>query len=124
MASPGSRGLRWLRAAAAAAALVFVSGLARAREDGLQVLGGRLPELCPAARAGGACPGCGFTRAGVCLFQGDPAAAWAWHPAAFGLLFLLLSLAAAPEGSWGPRLRRLAALWIAGAALLRWGGWI
>jgi hypothetical protein len=43
------------------------------------------------------CPGCGMTRAFLCLAQGDFAKAWAWHPFSPLLALLLLVLA------WGPR---------------------
>lgn len=43
------------------------------------------------------CPGCGMTRAFLCLAQGDFAKAMAFHPFSPLLALLLLALA------WGPR---------------------
>ena len=54
--------------------------------------GWRLPAPCGfAARTGAPCPSCGATRAWAWLLAGDPARAFAYHPAA---ALLLLGLGA------------------------------
>jgi hypothetical protein len=52
-----------------------------------------LPPLCLFHRLTGLdCPGCGMTRAFVCLLRGDLHGAWQMHP--FSIPLLLISIAA------------------------------
>ena len=56
--------------------------------------GAGVPVCLFRAMSGLPCPGCGLTRALSSLIQGDPAAAFSYHPFAFILLPLFLVLAA------------------------------
>ncbi len=50
---------------------------------------------------GSPCPGCGMTRACLALCEGDPAAAWRYHPFSFALVGLALA-----QAVFGPKLGR------------------
>lgn len=51
-----------------------------------------LPSLCPFYNLTGLpCPGCGLTRAFVCLGHGHWRDAWHWHPLGW-LIFLIFAL--------------------------------
>ena len=56
---------------AAAVAAVWIASLMQADANGLSLLGYSLPSLCFYEATGLACPGCGTTRAGVFLLQGQ-----------------------------------------------------
>jgi len=103
-------------------ALLAVVLLLEPSSQGVRLLGHRIPELCPAALAGGSCPGCGTGRAILLALHGRVAAAWALQPAAF-LLLLLLPVGLLARHLASARLARLqlflALLWAA-AALLLW----
>ncbi len=55
--------------------------------------GAGVPVCLFQAMSGLPCPGCGLTRALSSLVQGDPAAAFSYHPFAFIVLPLFLTLA-------------------------------
>lgn len=64
----------------AAASLLELRGTTRIALPGSPYV---LPELCTLKRnVGIPCPGCGMTRAFVCLAHGDVAAAWRFNPVA------------------------------------------
>lgn len=70
--------------------------------DGLTLLGVRLPESCGAKRLGASCPGCGLTRSVVLAARLEPAAL-ALNPV--GPAVLLLLVGQVPWRLW--RLARL-----------------
>lgn len=85
----------WLRAALLGGGL-----LALARVLGLGDAGtllGQIPEICVFHRVTGIqCPGCGMTRAFLCLLHGDWRGAWDLNPFSLPLAALLLLLAVLP----------------------------
>ncbi|MBC8330148.1 MAG: DUF2752 domain-containing protein [Planctomycetes bacterium] len=103
-----------LRLLAGLAVFLALAALLEPLAGGVRLFGWTLPELCPFARLGGPCPGCGATRATLSLARGDWRAAWASQPA----VFLFLGAVLAPHLPVRPeRGRRLAScLALAGAA--------
>jgi hypothetical protein len=69
----------------------------------LSLLSGTSPEdihLCPCPfymLTHVQCPGCGMTRACIAITRGDIRPAWNYHPFAFGLMFLAIGFALAPN---------------------------
>ena len=54
---------------------------------------GHVPSLCPFYNLTGLpCPGCGLTRAFVCLGHGQWREAWHWHPLALPILLIFVLL--------------------------------
>ncbi|RMH03098.1 MAG: DUF2752 domain-containing protein [Planctomycetota bacterium] len=103
-ALPRSR-RRLVLAAGLFLAAAILAQVLRPTAVGIELGGRRLPDLCPWAGAGAACPGCGTTRALLHLLRGEPAEAWRLQPAVF--LFGFAPLAG----------RRRTALVLAGAAV-------
>jgi hypothetical protein len=83
--------------------------------EGVSILGKLLPELCPWAAAGAACPGCGTTRSALHLLRGEWGPAWRMQPAVFLFAAALLAPLAPLTPERGRRLRLL--LGSAGIAL-------
>lgn len=96
-----------------------------------------LPSICPFYNLTGLpCPGCGLTRAFVCLGHGQWREAWHWHPLG-GLIYFLFALLWLRAGIFWLRGATLLPLtprasnhlgWIAAALLLVFGvvriGWL
>ncbi len=74
--------------------LLILLACAQPRGGGLTIAGWQLPDLCPWAAVGKACPGCGTTRALAAFLHGRFALAWRTQPAA--LPFLAAALFALP----------------------------
>jgi len=96
---------------------VVVASLLQVDAQGMALFGQALPDLCPYHALGHACPGCGTTRAGVLLLQGQVAASLRMQPAL--PLFLLAALLGIGKTSL-PRRRLAYALAAAGLALATW----
>lgn len=103
---------------AVALLLVGATLLFDADAEGVRVAGTALPELCPSAALGVACPGCGSTRAAVHLMHGRMAEAWRMQPGVFPLA-ALLGLVLLPA-AWRPRARRAAFAAAASLFLFSW----
>ena len=80
----------WLVAAFVALVGIGMASLFQADAHGLNLLGHEFPSLCIYDSWGHACPGCGFTRAGVLLLQGRVVDSLSLQPAL--PLFLLAAL--------------------------------
>jgi hypothetical protein len=93
-----------------ALAVILAAALLRVTpdQDGVSVMGLRLPEVCAAKRMGTTCPGCGLTRSFTLAVKGD-ARAFELHP--LGPLLLAFVVFQVPFRSFHMlRSRRLLAL--------------
>lgn len=84
---------QWLALAVAAAvlAVALVASLDSHGRVRLPGIAQPLPSVCLWQRfVGHGCPGCGLTRAFVCLGHGDVAAAWRFNPVALPLFALVV----------------------------------
>jgi hypothetical protein len=125
------------RAVLLGAALVLLAavGLERKDSDSLQLPGLRLrlPTLCWSRGFFGLdCPGCGLTRAFVCLGHGDFRAAWRHNPASLPMFAIvaaqipwrLMQLARIARGAYPLRGSRWSTWIVLGMIVLLFSQWI
>jgi hypothetical protein len=107
----------WALLAVALVAAVAVAAQFRVHPDGLFVGGHELPSVCVHEALGHGCPGCGTTRSGILLLQGDLLGSLRMQPAL--PLFLAAALLAFRAGArWRFTLARVLALLGLGLAAL------